>query len=335
MTSRRLQYSIIICTYNPDDRLLARCLKAIDSFEKTDISYEIIIVDNNSTISLSSRDYIREFLTNWTNAKVLIEKGEGLVRARLAGIKAAFGEYIIFFDDDNEPYSNYLIEMNALNGKYPNVGVWGPGYVKVEFIDGVPTSLDPFLRPIFQEKELLNTEYAMVRNWQPCYPYGTGVCIRRELLNKYVEGIKSGRLTLTGRKGGLATSGDDIQMVLTVIDQEFAAGTSPSLKLNHLIPSRKLDPDYLKQLSFSAGICFDTCLVEVLSEYKDRISLPAPKKIRLKVLKGYFKSKFRDNLKKDILFIEYLSYLTSPFYALDKQKPGVLEWVCRKMKLKG
>ena len=59
-----IDYSLIICTYNPDERLLERCLHAVHQLNLENISSEVIIVDNNSTIPVSGLPCILQYLKN-------------------------------------------------------------------------------------------------------------------------------------------------------------------------------------------------------------------------------------------------------------------------------
>src|SRR5690554_5831755 len=106
-----LEYSIVICSYNPDERIMKRCLKAVQSIDFNDINYEIILIDNNSQPSMSTLPYVQDFLNNMTNSRCIIARKQGLTHARIKGTEEASGKYIVFFDDDNEPYSDYLSSL--------------------------------------------------------------------------------------------------------------------------------------------------------------------------------------------------------------------------------
>lgn len=83
-----LDYSIIICTYNPDERLLKRCLSAITQLDISGLRAEVILVDNNSTEPLSGLSYIKDFLTKKKETKFIEVKEQGLSYARMGGIAA-------------------------------------------------------------------------------------------------------------------------------------------------------------------------------------------------------------------------------------------------------
>ncbi|PRY53695.1 glycosyl transferase family 2 [Arcticibacter pallidicorallinus] len=331
-----MDYSIIVCTYNQEDRLLERCLDSIQSLELNGLNVEIILVDNNSNIPLAKREGVIRRLQSDLRVRIVSVLEQGLIKARLAGIKEAKGSYIVFFDDDNEPDKNYLLSLSTLWETYPDVGAWGPGIVEVDFVDGVASPRFQELAPIFQQKRNLFVEYAMIRQWQSCYPLGTGLCIKRELTNDYVEGIEEGRFSLTGRNGGKMTSGDDTQLVMTVIAQGKAAGTSPSLSLIHMITSEKLKPDYLKKLVFGTSSCYHMFHVEVLPEYSQKIESQVrklSKKRELRLLKEYYKLKLRPDLFKTLRFIESLGSSVGVYYGNKIEAPAIYQKLIRKLKL--
>lgn len=331
-----MDYSIIVCTYNQEDRLLERCIDSIQSLQLNDLNVEIIIVDNNSIIPLSERESITRRLQSNTSIRLIRVLEQGLIKARLGGIKEATGKYIVFFDDDNEPDNNYLLSLSTLWNTYPEVGTWGPGIVEVDFVDGVEWPRMKELAPIFQEKRNAFVEFAMIRQWQSCYPLGTGLCIKRELTNDYVKGIEEGRFSLTGRSGNRMTSGDDTQLVMTVVAQGQAAGTSPSLSLRHMIASAKLNPNYLKKLVFGTSSCYHMFHVEVLPEYSQKIRNLVPRnstKRDFKLLKGYYKLKLSPDLFKTLRFIESLGASVAIYYGNKIEVPAIYQKLIRKLKL--
>jgi len=331
-----MDYSIIVCTYNQEDRLLERCIDSIQSLQLNDLNVEIIIVDNNSTIPLRKRESIKRRLQSDPRIRVIRVLEQGLIKARLGGIKEAKGNYIVFFDDDNEPDKGYLLSLNILWNTYSEVGAWGPGIVEVDFVDGVESPRLKELASIFQEKRNVFVEYAMIRQWQSCYPLGTGLCIRRELTNDYVKGIEEGRFSLTGRNGSKMTSGDDTQLVMTVIAQGQSAGTSPSLSLRHMIASEKLKPGYLKKLVFGTSSCYHMFHVEVLPEYSQKIKSLVPRpstKRELRLLKEYYKLKLRPDLFKTLRFIESLGSSVGVYYGNKIEVPAIYQKLIRKLKL--
>lgn len=330
--NNQIKYTVVVCTYNPDLRVLTRCLKAIKKiFDKS--SAELIIVDNNSSQPISEIDTVKKQLAVFSNRKLIHEARPGLTFARMAGVKAASGNIIVFFDDDNEPCSDYLIQLKQLHINHPHVAAWGPGIVSVDFIDGVDASLESFLRPMFQEKQHKHLEYAMLRSWQNCYPFGTGLCIKKSVFDEYIVEVSNNKFTLTDRKGTSLSSGGDTQMVLFCIALGFAAGTSPNLKVNHVISEKKLQFNYLKKLVHGTSFCYHQCHTEVFPEYKssiidDKINF---KKIERQIIKKFIKLKINSNTIKTLHLVSELSNLLGRYHLEEKPIPKSITWVFKNL----
>lgn len=271
-----LEYSIVICSYNPDERIMRRCLNAIRGIDFQDIRCEVILVDNNSQPKLKSLSYIQDFLNNTPNSRCIVEKKQGLVHARIKGIEEASGNYIMFFDDDNEPYVDYLVNLKKLHADYPTVVAWGPGNIWVDFIDGFDKSISSNTQEyarvgLFQERHMEFTTYGNNRAWESYYPYGTGMSVKRSYLVDYSQKVKRAEYNAVGRSGKSLSSGEDLQIVLFCINELAAAGISPTLKVNHIISGKRANMDYMKKLMFAVSVSYHKCTDEMLMEYREKL----------------------------------------------------------------
>lgn len=330
-----INYSIVICAHNSDERLLKRCLSAVVDLNKNGLGVEILLVDNNSTVPLDTVPYIKEYVEKTDGVKIIVEKKQGHTFARMAGISMAKGDYIVFFDDDNEPQNNYLQELALLHRDVPHVAVWGPGRISVDFIDGIDLNIKDYAAGIFQERRELHMSYANLRAWQDCYPYGTGMCVRTAFLVEYVRLVNEGRFTSTGRKGKRLSSGDDVQIVLYCISRGAGAGVAPALGINHIIPGNRANDKYIKRLIYGACIEGSINILEVLPEYSIFLSSIRVRssKFSRRVIKGYLKLLFRKNPVKTFEFIKYIAFNYGVYLALEKEVPFMVTWVIKKLKL--
>ncbi|MEO5999937.1 MAG: glycosyltransferase [Chitinophagaceae bacterium] len=246
-----MDLSIIICTYNPDQKVFGKCLNAIRSLRTDGINIEVIIVDNNSSTPLSSLEYVAEFLNEVSCSRLIIERNQGLSHARIAGFHSSSGDKIIFFDDDNEPFSDYVVKAKEILDNRPFVGIMGPGQINVEYIDGVDPWISQHLNKYFQEKNQEREEYVLsIVSWAPCYPPGTGQIIRRFVFESYLEMFLKKKLKTLDRYGESLSSGGDSQMIWSSINLNYAVGHHPDLRLNHLIPKKRANLKYIKRLSY-------------------------------------------------------------------------------------
>ena len=328
----QVNYSIIICTYNPDEHLMMRCLTSVAALLCKGLTSEIILVDNNSTIPLADQAYVNNFLKT-THARFLSVKKPGLRYARMAAIEAAQGEQIVFFDDDNEPDVNYLQVLSGLNRDFPNVAAWGPGCIDVDFINGISKDLEGYAKKAFQDRHESTVSYSNQQSWQPCYPYGTGLCLKKHYLIEYLSLAEQEKFTLTGRKGGSMSSGEDVQMVLFCISKGAAAGVAPGLKLTHMIPAKRAAFGYLKRLTYGTSICYSTSVSEVFPDYIPEVKNRAisEKKFIQKVLKKYFLLSFSPDPKKTFDLINYIGVVSGDYLVLNRPVPSSVSWILKKL----
>lgn len=245
-------FSIIICTHNPDLGLLNRLFRAIEAFKLPSISCEVIIVDNNCISSLHEDKQVQAFIQNSNQRRVIKEIQPGLTAARIKGIEESKYDWLVFFDDDNEPVSDYLTEAKKIIDQYPQVGAWGPGRITVEYTNNnIPRWLDKF-KTHFQERNNA-TKFSKDPWWQPHYPVGTGLIIKKEIAITYSHCVKEGIYSLSDRKGKSLSSGGDVQLVLTGIKMNYQVGSSSGLKMNHLINQQKANLRYLIKHAFGTA----------------------------------------------------------------------------------
>lgn len=259
-----IDYSLVICTYNPLPSILRRCLDAVAALDTGGMSTEVILVDNNSPLPVAQLDFVQEYRLMMPHLRCYVEKKQGVKYGRMLAIQKAKGKHIVLVDTDNELRADYLQQLQQLQRQYPRVGAWGPGNVFVEFTDGIKGHLKKYARGAFQERHEETIRTSDKLEWQDCYPFGTGLCILTSMMREYLTGAKRGEYTLEGRKGHLLTSGEDTQMIMLCIAKGYHAGVAPQLSLNHLIPAEKANDAYLRRLAFGTALCYEPALLQVL-----------------------------------------------------------------------
>jgi glycosyltransferase involved in cell wall biosynthesis len=333
--SEGIDYSLVICAYNPDDGIFKRCLKAVGLLDRTGITTETIIVDNNSQPPLNGPALIAEYSSSIPNLRIITEQRQGVQYARIAAIKAARGWRLVYFDYDNEPDPAYLQELKKLNDQHPEIGALGPGDVTVEFTGDVDPMLREYAKSAFQERHEHSLQFATEKEWQPCYPFGTGLCSYRTVLEKYVQLAASGILTLKGRHGKRLSSGEDTQMVLLAIRSGYAAGVAPQLRLRHLVPSARVSVPYLKRLAYGTSVCYATCLLQVFPDRKQLLHdrLLTPGRFVRRSLKKWIVATLSRSAFKTFELAHYIGLNEGVYRALGKEVPRPVKWLGNYMKL--
>ncbi|MBD3627859.1 glycosyltransferase, partial [Cyclobacterium sp.] len=257
-----------------------KVLKSIKSLILPDNFYvEYLIVDNNSTNAWY--ECLNQELIGFP-FHFIKEECQGLTFARKAGFQAAKGEYLICVDDDNQLDSNYLIRFESLIENFPNVGVWGPGFISVVFDDAAPKWVENY-RGVFQEKSVKEICFGDEKKWMPYYPPGTGMCLHRRVADHYLYLVDTKRMTAVDRQGKILSSGGDSQLVYAGILLGYSAGIAPGLKVNHLISASKTNLNYIKKLTFAVFSCWPVHL-EVFPD----MNLPFDKPSFTKFIKYLF-----------------------------------------------
>ena len=246
-------FSILVCCYNPNQKIFSRLLTAISAFHQSSPVHEVILIDNNSDIPLKSIGFVIDFINSGHNRKLIVEKKPGLTNSRILGIKEAKYDWVIFFDDDNEPASDYLNKLNKCIFQYPNVACWGPGTISVDFIINKHQKWLNAYKSTFQERSIKKCIIDNQAWWQDHYPFGTGLVVNKKVALEYIYRITEGVYSLADRKGNLLSSGGDVQMVLTAISMGFSVGIHPEIRLNHLIGASKVTNRYLIQHAFGTA----------------------------------------------------------------------------------
>jgi glycosyltransferase involved in cell wall biosynthesis len=261
-------FSIVICSYNPNDEIFLRLLNAIEKLNTSDVQFEIIIIDNNSSPSLVSREYVMHFLKKHKFALTIVEINPGLTSARIAGIKQAKYEWLVFFDDDNEPYFDYLQNTKLIINQFPFVGAWGPGKIHVEYQKNNVKKWFNKNKHYFQDLTIDSVIYEKKEDWCQFYPNGTGLVIRKNIADYYKKLIFNGDLSLTDRIGKTLASGGDTQLILCAIKLDYFVGISPEIRLNHLISKDKIKRIYLLKQIYMTSSCYIKAFNEMKFEGK-------------------------------------------------------------------
>jgi len=118
-TMKKPLISVVIPAYN-EENYIEVCLESVlaQDFPKND--YEVIVVDNNSTDNTASLVKKR-----FPQVRLVNEKKQGVVFARIKGVAEAKGEIIAFIDADSIAPKNWLAKINKGYADKRTVAVGG------------------------------------------------------------------------------------------------------------------------------------------------------------------------------------------------------------------
>lgn len=240
-----MKISVVVCTHNPRQDYLRRTLEALEKQSLPKDQWELLLIDNASTEPLDGK-----WDLSWhPHSRHVREAQLGLTPARLRGISESSAELLVFVDDDNVLFPDYLHECLRISEQWPILGAWG-GQQFPEFEGGAPAEqwkVD-FWTDAF-EKDIWSNNYD-----RAAAPIGAGVCIRKTIALEYHKKVRSDSIrALLDRAGAQLLSGGDIDMDYIACDMGLGTGKFVCLKLIHLIPKKRTTDEYLVKLCEGFG----------------------------------------------------------------------------------
>ena len=220
-----LEFSIIICTYNRA-KILAQCLTSLaeQSFPKD--SYEVIIVNNNSTDNTG--EVAQSYADIWPFFKYTTENDRWLSNARNTGSKLANGDFLIFLDDDVIVPPAYLDRVYFVKNNF-GFKCWGgidiPHYETVKPL---------WVKDSYLQFRLPYPSFQQVNAKKKECVTGFSFIIQKNLLFEM-----GGFDPRVGMKGDVVGYGEETFLQHRLHEQAIPIGYDPELKLyHHMLPHK-------------------------------------------------------------------------------------------------
>ncbi|NEP10940.1 MAG: glycosyltransferase family 2 protein [Symploca sp. SIO2C1] len=252
-----VDFTVAIPTYNGETRLpevleRLREAKLVLSnklpLKKENFSWEVIVVDNNSTDNTAQ--VVKNYQANWRAdcpLKYYFESEQGAAFARQKAVDKARGKFIGFLDDDNLPTPDWVASAYAFGEIHPQAGAYG-SRVQGDFEASPPEylkSIACFLAIV--DRGPLPHKY---EPRQKLLPPGAGLVVRKQAWQQAVPR----RLFLNhkGRDAGLAS--EDLEVVLYIQQAGWEIWYNPQMQIYHKIPAWRCEKDYLISLMRCIGL---------------------------------------------------------------------------------
>ena len=239
------EISVVICTHNPDPKMLGAVVDAIGAQENAP-PYELILIDNCSEPPVD-KSVLRP--GGGLRHSCIREYDLGLSRARRTGIEAARGELICFVDDDNILASDYLAEAFRIAQTEPELGVIGG-----QSLGAFSKQPDWLCRHFLARYAIRSDEEPVTismpeRHVRAAEPFGAGMIVRRPVAQSFSELVSAFNMDLPmGRKGTALGSGEDTLFSHIAYGAGYQTGYRPTLVLQHVIADDRLHWRYLRRL---------------------------------------------------------------------------------------
>jgi glycosyltransferase involved in cell wall biosynthesis len=234
--------SVVLCTHNPRIDYLNQVLSALVNQTLATEHWEFVVIDNASQERLSQRADLN--LPDF--CRVIVEPQLGLTPARIRGIRETSGAIILFVDDDNLLALDYLEQLIKLHQQHPQIGVWSGNIAPI--FESPPASSTQRYWEYLALRQVDREIWSNLPDSAPL-PCGAGMSVRREVALHYcTDTITNPLRFMLDRKGKSLLAGGDTDIGLAACDLGFGVGSSPNLKVQHLIPAERLQRSYLNQL---------------------------------------------------------------------------------------
>jgi glycosyltransferase involved in cell wall biosynthesis len=240
--------SVVVCCFNSKSRIEKTLVHLFNQQVPENHSFEIIIVDNNSTDGTA--DYIfqlnEQFNISKIKLKLVYEYQAGLNKARICGVKNSRAKLILFCDDDNWLNEFYIINSIKNFEVESSLGCLG----------GNGEAVFENEKPIWFESHKSGyaaysiSEVRLDITHLPYTVYGAGMVIRKDLFLQIIEDYK---LFTNDRKGSKLSSGGDSEICLYVKLFGFKVIVDPELHFYHFIPMARTQWKYCRNLYKSFG----------------------------------------------------------------------------------
>ncbi len=237
--------SFCICTFNRE-RQLREALTRITSVTIPDgLSYELVIVDNNSTDGTPG--VIQEAAASMP-VRTMRETRQGIGWARSAAAKLALGDLLLWFDDDVLVQPEWAMCYVREARRHPDAGFFG-GPV-LPYLEGEPPGWVTELLP------QLRSPYAL-REFSPGFesldtdnlPFGANFATRRAVHQVVDFDPTLGRV---GRAGGCLD--EETEFFRAALRAGFAGRWVPDCPVLHVIPRERQTSKYLYEYYRLVGV---------------------------------------------------------------------------------
>jgi len=234
--------SIIICTYNRADTL-SNTLNSFIKTSKQNITYEILVIDNNSTDM--TKNVCMSYRGIDSNIQYHFEQKQGLSEARNTGVKISKGKIIAFADDDVHFDHMWLSEVKRIFDDFPDASCMG-GKSLPHFESGRPTWIvDDFLSLYGSTNSGDKTKWMIY----PEYPFGLNMAFDRTVFEKI--GFFNPNL---GRKRKNLLSNEECEFFWRAKQANLKVIYNPKAILFHQIPIERTSKDWIINRFYWQGI---------------------------------------------------------------------------------
>lgn len=238
---KQVNVSVVICTYNRAQMLREALQYLICQQMDGKFSYELLVVDDGSTDI--TKEVVEEFASSSeVPVRHVNGEGRGYTHALNVGIAESRGEWIAFFDDDQQTDSNWLKELFVTATEAGAHMAGGP--IVLAMSDAELLKLGPRVRALRGEYPPVGD--AILRNSNgPPLPGGGNRLIKRMVFDSIGHYDEK-----------MLTGGCDRDLVVRARAAGFGNVWSPKAVVRHLVPPYRLELDHIRWSCLQGGCAF-------------------------------------------------------------------------------
>jgi glycosyltransferase involved in cell wall biosynthesis len=240
---RRPDLTVVVCTYNRARRLEGT-LAALVAQEAPQLSWEVLVVDNNS------RDNTREVVQTVASAgripvRYEFERQQGLSRARNRGVAQARGQIIAFTDDDVLPGPHWVRDSVDALERWRADGVGGRILPRWEEPPPSWLAVSPRLRLLLalMEWDVAQVLTSPIRGVPQIW--GANMVFRRTVFDS-IGGFDTRR----GPVGSDLSRGEDTEFIERAVGHGLRMVYDPVLVVWHRVGRERLRKQYFRRWMF-------------------------------------------------------------------------------------
>lgn len=310
-----VDFTVAIPTYNGEDKLPEMLERLRSQTGTENISWEIIVVNNNSTDN--TEKILQEFQDNWSepfSLKVYVEPQQGAAFARWRAIQEASGELVGFLDDDNLPASDWVAAAYAFGLEYPQAGVYG-GQIHPNFEVEPPENIEDIIGFLaIRERGNIPNKY---KPEVLSLPPGAAMVVRRQAWLDSVPKVP----IMSGKVAGSMVQGDDWEPLMYIYKAGWEIWYNPAMHTYHQIPRWRLEREYLLSLIHGSCLSFHPLrMIGTKTWKKPILSLKTILGNLYRMTKFYIQNRNRiqGNLQLECQLQIYRSRIASVFYYFNR-----------------
>ena len=246
-----MEISVAICAFNARDRI-EMVLQSLGAQDLGTVGeWELVVIDNASTDNTS--DLVKELCEKYRlPLRLFVEPVPGLSNARRRAALEARSDLLSYLDDDVVVPNNWIAECIRFLRSSPQCGILGCKVIPLfEDESKKPPNFDRWYAGILSLVDLGPTAHELdVRNGTLIV--GAGMSGRTCVFRATFADVQS---ITVGRRGSSLAGGEDLEAQLIASRLGWEIWYTPSLVLQHFVPSRKLNRAYLEKWFIDTAPC--------------------------------------------------------------------------------